>query len=263
MERGYVKLWRKIEDSAVFEDAHVFQLFCWLLMNVSRKPRQMLSGNTIPAGSMTTTFGALGERFGCSKSRIHHRLHLLEDLGVIAITAERKFSVISVCNWHTYQDQSEIGRTLAERKRNDNGTLAERKRNVEQEREKERIREREKEDSCSEPPKTADLLPENGRVVPLSEYEFPTKGKGAQTWTLRQDKFDEYREAYPDLDVDAELRRARQWCRDHAAKRKTANGMLGFLTRWLNRAQNRGGPPDSNGAYRPPRPTTREAPTSL
>jgi DNA-binding GntR family transcriptional regulator len=255
VERGYVKLWRKIEDSAVFEDAYVFQLFTWLLLNVSRKSRQMLSGNTLASGSLTTTFNLLAERFDCSKATIHRRLHLLEELGVISISAERGFTVVTICNWTTYQSIESTDRTEGERKVNDSRTEGERKPNIEQEREKVRKREIEKEDSCSESPQTADAEPP---TIARSEYDFPTKGKGPQTWNLRQDKLDEYRAAYPDLDVDAELRRARQWCRDTSAKRKTAGGMLTFLTRWLNRAQNNGGP--SRNGSPPGRPTTREPP---
>jgi len=78
-----------------------------------------------------------------------------------------------------------------------------------------------------------------------SEYEFPTNGR-TKNWHLPQSKLDEYRDTYPHMDVDAELRKARQWCRDNPQKRKTAGrGMLAFLTRWLNTAtnNNRGSPP--------------------
>jgi len=79
----------------------------------------------------------------------------------------------------------------------------------------------------------------------LSEYEFPVVGKASKVWRLSQSKLDEYREAFPGVDIDSELRKARQWCRDNATKRKTANGMPGFLTRWLGKVQNnnRGSPP--------------------
>lgn len=74
----------------------------------------------------------------------------------------------------------------------------------------------------------------------MSEFVFPTSGKGAKEWVLPQAKLDEYIDAYPGLDVLTELRKARQWCRDNERDRKTAGGMLSFLTRWLNREQNSG-----------------------
>lgn len=86
-----------------------------------------------------------------------------------------------------------------------------------------------------------------------SEFEFPTKGKGGRLWTLTRAKLHEYLDAYPDLDVAAELRKARQWCLDNPRKQKTAGGMLTFLTNWLNRAQNQQGTSRAHGKQ-PPQP---------
>lgn len=108
-----------------------------------------------------------------------------------------------------------------------------------------------------EPP---DDGPDEGPDLP-TEFVFPTKGKGGETWTLTFRKLCEYREAYPDLDIEAELRAARQWCRDHPSQQKTPGGMLGFLTRWFNRSQNRGGGVRDGPARLPfARPTSRAAP---
>jgi len=73
-----------------------------------------------------------------------------------------------------------------------------------------------------------------------SQFTFPTKGKGGKKWTLPQAKLDEYRKAYPDLDLESEMRKARQWTIDNPRRQKTPGGMLSFLTAWLNRAQNNG-----------------------
>jgi hypothetical protein len=72
---------------------------------------------------------------------------------------------------------------------------------------------------------------------------FPCVGTGAREWALTAAKVVEYREAFPALDVSAELRRARQWLLDNPTRRKTAAGMTRFLGSWLGRAQDsaRGG----------------------
>ena len=79
--------------------------------------------------------------------------------------------------------------------------------------------------------------------------EFPTKGK-TKTWGLTDLKLTEYRESFPGLNIDAELRKARQWCRDNSAKRKTGRGMTRFLGTWLSRANDSGRGRSSAGAYR-------------
>ena len=70
------------------------------------------------------------------------------------------------------------------------------------------------------------------------EFGFPTSHGG--TWYLPTRKLDEYRDTYGDkLDVQAELRKARQWLRDNKQRRKTPGGMKAFLTRWLNKASDK------------------------
>lgn len=51
----------------------------------------------------------------------------------------------------------------------------------------------------------------------------------------------EWQEAFPAVDVIAELRRARVWCKDNPTKRKTAKGIRRFVTGWLSKEQDRGG----------------------
>lgn len=78
-------------------------------------------------------------------------------------------------------------------------------------------------------------------AVELTEFVFPTSGTRAKDWTLTKAKLAEYITSFPGLDVPAQLRLARQWCRDKPRQRKTATGMPGFITSWLGRSQNRGG----------------------
>jgi hypothetical protein len=63
--------------------------------------------------------------------------------------------------------------------------------------------------------------------------EFPVNGTGPRLWPLSASKANEYRESFPGIDVEAELRKARQWALDNPTKRKTARGMAAFLGRWL------------------------------
>ncbi|MCH7667134.1 MAG: helix-turn-helix domain-containing protein [Acidobacteria bacterium] len=64
-------------------------------------------------------------------------------------------------------------------------------------------------------------------------HGFPLK---IGTWQLSEAKVAEWSDTHATLDVEAELRRARQWLRDNPRKRKTAGGMHRFLGGWLSRA---------------------------
>lgn len=84
---------------------------------------------------------------------------------------------------------------------------------------------------------------ESDGADPPVVYAFPlASSAGHPDWVLPATKLAEYRESYPHLDVEAELRKARQWLRDNPAKRKSGSrGTQSFLTRWLNRVQDSGG----------------------
>jgi hypothetical protein len=87
-------------------------------------------------------------------------------------------------------------------------------------------------DYCSEPSQT-----------PASEppvMTFPTVGDGPKEWHLTASKLSEYGETFPGVDLLGELRKARQWCIDNTARRKTAKGMPKFCSGWLTKAQNSG-----------------------
>lgn len=50
-----------------------------------------------------------------------------------------------------------------------------------------------------------------------------------------------YKELYPAVDVEQELRSMLGWLESNPVKRKTHNGIKSFITKWLNKAQNQGG----------------------
>lgn len=100
--------------------------------------------------------------------------------------------------------------------------------------------------TCSEPASLV-TLPDDPVVM-----EFPTNGKGSKVYRLTASKVAEYVEAFPGVDVDGQLLKARQWCRDNPTKRKTPQGMPAFLARWLGKQQNAGDPISRGSPQKPP-----------
>lgn len=97
-------------------------------------------------------------------------------------------------------------------------------------------------DPCSELATQA-LSQHRNRRGALTDFAFPVVGSkrhpSATEWTLSAAKLAEWRESFPDLDVEAEMVAARQWCRDNSRLRKTSDGMERFLGTWLRNAQNK------------------------
>ena len=110
------------------DDAGLLQLWVWLMVEASWKPRKLPSGEEIPLGSVTASVRDMADRFHCGKSTIARRLEKLESLGMVKLSAGHRFSVISLSNWtlyqSTYQDTRDAGGTLAGHTRDAGGTLA-------------------------------------------------------------------------------------------------------------------------------------------
>jgi hypothetical protein len=117
------------------------------------------------------------------------------------------------------------------------GSRSRRDRSVTRE-EKRRVREDASASSCPEPAE-----PASGQLATIDPpvMTFPVVGTDGREWPLTAAKLAEYRASFPGVDVPAELRKARQWCLDNLAKRKTWGGMPKFLGSWLGRAQDRVG----------------------
>lgn len=74
--------------------------------------------------------------------------------------------------------------------------------------------------------------------IPLNDgTEYPVSQEQCQEWAG----------VYPAVDVIQQLREMREWCLNNPAKRKTARGVRGFITRWLAKEQDRGGQKHSKG----------------
>ena len=74
--------------------------------------------------------------------------------------------------------------------------------------------------------------------IPLNDgTEYPVSQEQCQEWAG----------VYPAVDVIQQLREMREWCLNNPAKRKTARGVRGFITRWLAKEQDRGGQKRSKG----------------
>ncbi len=54
-------------------------------------------------------------------------------------------------------------------------------------------------------------------------------------------KVEKWKELYPAVNVEQELRKMCDWCESNPSKRKTRAGILSFISRWLAKEQNKGG----------------------
>lgn len=98
-------------------------------------------------------------------------------------------------------------------------------------------------DSCPEPAEPASGPEVEATTEPPTDpplMTFPCSGTGPREWSLTAEKLAEWVSSFPGVNVEAQLRKARQWLLDNPNKKKTHAGMTRFLGRWLGNAQDSG-----------------------
>jgi hypothetical protein len=117
MNRGYVKLWRRSIDSAVFADPHLWQLWTWCLMRANHKtltvPVRTGRGQTIvtlKSGEFIFGRHAAAKDLKCPASTLYDRMLTLKKLKMVVTQPGTHYSVITIVNWDSYQNEEEADR---------------------------------------------------------------------------------------------------------------------------------------------------------
>lgn len=135
MERGYVRLWRRTIDSAVFADPVLFKLWTLCLMKATHKERHVsIDGISEPIklcpGQFVTGRFQLHKEYYPRKKKnnfspltLWRKLEILKNLQNLNIKTYNKYSIITINNWDQYQQneqQLNNSRTTAEQQLNTN-----------------------------------------------------------------------------------------------------------------------------------------------
>ena len=116
MYRGYVKLWRKSEDSSVFKNDALWKLWTWCLMQATHEPIdwavQTGRGETlvhIDTGQFVFGRRTAAKALGGTPSGTWKRMQKLQTMQNLTIESNRHYSLITIANWHLYQPPKEKG----------------------------------------------------------------------------------------------------------------------------------------------------------
>lgn len=117
MERGYVKLWRCSADSYVFKNDGLWRVWTWCLMRASHKHRRIhfptgtgIAEIDIGPGQFVCGRLSAAKELGMKPTTFNGRLTKLKQLKNIDIRADSRYSVITVINWATYQQDNDVDR---------------------------------------------------------------------------------------------------------------------------------------------------------
>lgn len=99
---GWVKLNRNFLDWELFTIPNAFHLFVYLLMKANVED-STIRGIEVPRGSLLTTVKKISADTGISDGKIRACLQRLLKLNYVNNQTTNKFSIITVCNFDTYQ----------------------------------------------------------------------------------------------------------------------------------------------------------------
>lgn len=124
MAGDWLRLYRKSLDSRVFSDDWLWRLWCWCLMKANWKTTWK-EGRELQPGQFTVGRSEAANQLAVSPSRLYRGLHTLRDWGQIRLEANSRFTVVTVCNWKSYQPEDGADRTAGEQPVNSQRTAGE------------------------------------------------------------------------------------------------------------------------------------------
>lgn len=107
MHRGYVLVWRKIQDSGLMQMPNTFTVFMHILFSATHKDIKV--GTTtgvieLKRGQYISGLNRLSKDLKQSVQQIRTSLARLEQLEIISIKSTSKYSVYTIENYDIYQD---------------------------------------------------------------------------------------------------------------------------------------------------------------
>lgn len=125
-DKSYIKLFRKILNSPIFENEKALKVWIWCLLKATHKEREQLVGKQIvhlEKGQFVTGRKKASEELKMNDRTIYDYFKLLEKLQMISINSNNKFSIVTVEKWEDYQ----VEELKIQQQRNNNATTTQHK----------------------------------------------------------------------------------------------------------------------------------------
>lgn len=106
MHIGFIKLHRKLLDWEWYSDTNVMRVFTHLLLVAYYEPTKK-SGRLYQAGQLSIGRKQLSKAVGLSEQQVRTALKKLENTQEITIKATSEYSIITLNNWNSYQQNNQ------------------------------------------------------------------------------------------------------------------------------------------------------------
>ena len=113
-DNTWVKIYRKSIENGWLTNNKLWTFWTYCLMKANWERKEILHGNEkviLEPGQFISGRKVAAEETGLSEQSVRTCLHNLENLGNLTIKSTSKFSIVTVCNWGTYQGSDNGGLT--------------------------------------------------------------------------------------------------------------------------------------------------------
>lgn len=118
----WIKVHRAMMDHAIWPNEWLVKLFLWCIFKANYQEGNHL-GTPVKRGQFITGRFTAAEELGVNPSRWVRGMERLEFLGCISLEPNTKWTLVTVCNYETYQEALSDDRTLSEQQTNNKRTL--------------------------------------------------------------------------------------------------------------------------------------------
>ncbi len=120
MHRGYIKIWRKIEDSFLMNDPDAIWLWIRLLLKANHKPTEFMFNSkimTLNRGQVLTGRKSLVDKHKISESKVYRLLKTFENEHLIEQQKTNLYSIITIVCYDQYQSSEQLSEQPVNNKR--------------------------------------------------------------------------------------------------------------------------------------------------
>lgn len=104
---GWIKIYREITQHWIFQDAEKFKWWIDMIFLASYEDNRVLVGNhlvSLKRGQFIASIAFLVKRWNTGKDKVINFLKLLQVDGMIDKVTDNNVSIITICNYESYQD---------------------------------------------------------------------------------------------------------------------------------------------------------------
>ena len=202
MHRGYILVWRKIQDSGLMQMPNTLAVFLHILFSATHKDIKVGTPNgaiTLKRGQYISGRKKLAEELEQSEQTIRTSLKNLEKLKILTITSTSKYSGYTIENYELYQNTDSYPT---------------------------------KELTNIQPASNQQLTTKQEHNTHKShKIDLAENGE----WLNVNGQLELWKQAYPKINVQQELKKAASWIINNPSRKK--KDYARFLNGWLNRAE--------------------------